>query len=220
MARTRIGRDSDGTGETSELGHDAKPPRGRDGHHRRRPGDAGAECMYKSGGHGATDASATPRDAPVAVSHGSCEAAAALLVSLRFDHAGPMPLDTPVIPLPPTRESMSKRLLVSTGLAAISVGCSGVQSSLDPGGTQAERIAALYWWMAGGASLIWLGVIALAGWCYWTSNGGQSRRRDRALIVGGGVVFPIAVLTALLAYGLAEIPPLVARAPCQVLLWA
>jgi cytochrome c oxidase subunit 2 len=108
---------------------------------------------------------------------------------------------------------MPKRLLVSTGLAALSAGCSGVQSSLDPGGTQAERIAVLYWWMAGGASLIWVGVLALAGWCFWTSNGRQSRRRDRALIVGGGVVFPVAVLTALLAYGLAEIPPLVARAP-------
>jgi cytochrome c oxidase subunit 2 len=94
-----------------------------------------------------------------------------------------------------------------------SAGCTGVQSSLAPGGRQAEQIAELYWWMAGAASFIWVAVIALAAWCVHLSSGTPNRTRDRVLIVGGGVVVPLVVLTALLVYGLRMIPPIVARAP-------
>lgn len=78
-------------------------------------------------------------------------------------------------------------------------------------------MAALYWWMAGGALVIWCAVMVLAVWCVRMSSGAPNRMRDRALIVGGGVVVPVVVLTGLLSYGLMMIPPLVARAPQESL---
>jgi cytochrome c oxidase subunit 2 len=92
-------------------------------------------------------------------------------------------------------------------------GCSGVQSALAPGGRQAADIAGLYWWMAIGSLIVWLGVVAVAVWCVRWSSGVPDRRRDRALIIGGGTIIPLIVLTVLLTYGLIAIPPLVARAP-------
>jgi cytochrome c oxidase subunit 2 len=96
-------------------------------------------------------------------------------------------------------------------------GCSGIQSSLDPAGVEAERIARLYWWMAAGALAIWALVVALAVYYGRPHAPSPSRYRDRALILGAGVAFPVIVLAALLAYGLAMLPPLVARAPAGAL---
>jgi cytochrome c oxidase subunit 2 len=56
-------------------------------------------------------------------------------------------------------------------------------------------------------------VLALALYCARYASGTPNRRRDRALIVGGGVLVPVTVLTVLLVYGLLMLPPLVARAP-------
>jgi cytochrome c oxidase subunit 2 len=106
-----------------------------------------------------------------------------------------------------------RRPFVAVLLAAAGPGCSGAQSALDAAGREAEQIAALYWWMAWGALFIWVAVVALAVWCLRYASGRPNRRRDRLLIVGAGVVVPVAVLTGLLAYGLVMIPPLVARAP-------
>jgi cytochrome c oxidase subunit 2 len=92
-----------------------------------------------------------------------------------------------------------------------------VQSALAPGGEPAAGIAQLTWWLWGGAAIIWIAVIGLALWCVRVGDGRSSRRRDRALIIGGGVIVPIVVLTILLAYGLMMIPPLVARAPADAL---
>lgn len=41
-------------------------------------------------------------------------------------------------------------------------GCEGIQSTLAPAGKGAEQIAMLFWWMAGGAVIIWTVVICLA----------------------------------------------------------
>ena len=92
-------------------------------------------------------------------------------------------------------------------------GCSGVQSSLAPAGREADRIAGIFWLMSGGALLVWVAVIALAIYCARLHSEGPNRRRDRILIIGAGVVVPTMVLTALLVYGLAMLPGLVARAP-------
>jgi cytochrome c oxidase subunit 2 len=97
--------------------------------------------------------------------------------------------------------------------AASHVGCSGVQSALSPAGEGAEDIARLFWWMTGGSLLVWIGVVALAFYYFAHPANGRNRRRDRLLIVGGGVVLPVLVLTVLLVFGLAMIPPTVARAP-------
>jgi cytochrome c oxidase subunit 2 len=108
---------------------------------------------------------------------------------------------------------MRRALLILAASTIALAGCSGVQSSLAPAGQEAERIAILYWWMAVPALIIWVAVIALAMYYARPHEPSASRTRDRWLIVGSGVVFPIIVLTVLLGYGLAMLPPLVARAP-------
>jgi cytochrome c oxidase subunit II len=96
---------------------------------------------------------------------------------------------------------------------AAAAGCAGVQSSLAPAGREAGRIAALFWWMAGGALVVWLAVLALTIYCLRTRAETWTRRAGALLIVGGGVIFPTVMLTVLLVFGLAMLPPLVARAP-------
>jgi cytochrome c oxidase subunit 2 len=108
------------------------------------------------------------------------------------------------------------RRVLTWGLCASACGisgCSGVQSSLAPAGRDAERIATLFWWMTGGALVVWALVVALA--LYLERRGGNpvNRRRNSTLVIGGGVVVPTVVLTVLLAYGLAMLPSTVARAP-------
>ncbi|HEX6316246.1 MAG TPA: cytochrome c oxidase subunit II [Gemmatimonadaceae bacterium] len=99
------------------------------------------------------------------------------------------------------------------GALLIATGCTGVQSALAPAGTDATRIAGLFWWMTGGAAVVWLFVIGLAAYYVRHAAGQRNHRRDRWLIIGGGVVFPTVTLTVLLIFGLAMIPPTVARAP-------
>lgn len=98
-------------------------------------------------------------------------------------------------------------------LACCASGCAGEQSALQPAGEEATRLAQLFWWMTGGALVIWAGVVGLALYYGRPHDEAPNPRRDRWLIVGTGVVFPTVVLTALLAYGLRMLPPLVARAP-------
>lgn len=100
--------------------------------------------------------------------------------------------------------------LVTFGFAA---GCTGVQSALDPAGDEAARIALLFWVMTGGALVIWAGVVTLAWYYGRPHEASESRTRDRWLIVGTGVIFPVVVLTMLLAWGLRMLLPLVSRAP-------
>lgn len=92
-------------------------------------------------------------------------------------------------------------------------GCSGVQSSLDPAGDGAQRIAEIFWWMAGGATAVWL----LVGWLAWSAMRGRvakhTERQARLYIIGGGAIFPTVVLAVLLTYGLGQMPPLLAPAP-------
>lgn len=86
------------------------------------------------------------------------------------------------------------------------------QSALDPAGTAAERIAELFGWMAAGAVVIWLAVVIL--FLYTLSRERQhSPRAASALIVGGGVIFPIVVLTGVLMVALSLLPDLLARPP-------
>lgn len=97
----------------------------------------------------------------------------------------------------------------AAALLALAAACAGPQSALDTAGRDAEAIARLWWWMAGGAALVWAGVGALILYAAWA----RPRRehdpgRAYRLIVGGGAVFPVVVLTALLVYGLWMMPGL------------
>lgn len=92
-------------------------------------------------------------------------------------------------------------------------GCGGPQSALDPAGQGAERIAVLFWWMAAGALLIWLIVVALLLFSYWAQPEPHNQRKAKILIIGGGALVPTLVLAVLLAFGLAELPRLLASPP-------
>jgi cytochrome c oxidase subunit 2 len=90
---------------------------------------------------------------------------------------------------------------------------SAVASALSPASAEAARLTSLFWWMAGGSIVIWIGVILLTLYCTRAGSGPHAERRNQLLIVGGGVVFPTLVLAILLSYGLSMLPALVARAP-------
>ncbi|MCA9117868.1 MAG: cytochrome c oxidase subunit II [Planctomycetaceae bacterium] len=98
------------------------------------------------------------------------------------------------------------------GAMFLLAGCDGVQSALYPAGTGSDRIAELFYWMTGGAVLIWLAVVALGSYCL-RATPPMERRRAAILVIGGGVIFPTVVLTALLIYGLAMLPGLLQPAP-------
>ena len=102
-------------------------------------------------------------------------------------------------------------LCVLVGISQL-VGCEGAQSSLDPAGHGAEKIADLFWWMAGGAAMIWTAVIGLALYSMYVAPGRQSRHASW-LIIGGGALVPTVVLAILLVYGLAMMPAMLAPAP-------
>jgi cytochrome c oxidase subunit 2 len=104
------------------------------------------------------------------------------------------------------------RWVMSTG-ALLLAGCGGPQSALDPAGRGAERIAGLFWWMASGSVLIWLAVIGLAFYAIRVRPEAHSHRQSQLMIIGGGAIIPTVVLSGLLVYGLALMPPLLAPAP-------
>jgi cytochrome c oxidase subunit 2 len=103
--------------------------------------------------------------------------------------------------------------LVTAGLLVGFVSCDGPQSALDPAGRAAEQIARLFWIMAIGAALVWLAMALLAIYAIRGASTAKEKRLAKLLIIGGGAVFPTAILTALLVYGLAMMPNLLARAP-------
>ena len=79
-------------------------------------------------------------------------------------------------------------------------GCTGVQSILAPSGSAAREIAMLWWVMAAGAAIIFILVLGTALYALRTDPERHGRRAQYVLILGGGVVLPVIVLTALLSY--------------------
>lgn len=116
-------------------------------------------------------------------------------------------------------QSVRRPWLASLFVAAVLAlsSCGGVQSTLVPAGREAERIAALFWWMTAGALLVWAAIISIALHYFRRSSrlsvAQRNHRRDRTLIIGGGVLVPTIALTGLLVYGLAMLPGAVSRAP-------
>jgi cytochrome c oxidase subunit II len=92
------------------------------------------------------------------------------------------------------------------------VGCRGPQSTLDPAGEGASEIAALFWAMAAGAVIVWLGVAGLTVYAVRARKDIDRQKQASRLILAGAIT-PAVVLAALLAYGLQILPRMIAPAP-------
>ncbi len=101
--------------------------------------------------------------------------------------------------------SPSLRGLVPAAMAAgallAATACSGPQSALDPAGPAAASIATIWWWMLGGAVLVWALVLALLVRALLRGENTRALARPQRLIVAGGLVLPTVVLAALLVFG-------------------
>jgi cytochrome c oxidase subunit 2 len=90
---------------------------------------------------------------------------------------------------------------MACGLSA----CGGPQSALVSAGRDAARIADLFNVMTIGTLLTWTVVVAIAIYAIRVGES-HSQRAANLLIIGGGVVAPIIVLGALIAYGMPILP--------------
>ncbi|HEX2198289.1 MAG TPA: cytochrome c oxidase subunit II [Burkholderiales bacterium] len=80
----------------------------------------------------------------------------------------------------------------------------GIQSTLNPQGPDAAIIAEMSWVLFAGATAIFLAVMGLAAYAVFASRARTQRLSPRLLVVGGGIVFPVVTLFALLVYSLAR----------------
>jgi cytochrome c oxidase subunit 2 len=87
-------------------------------------------------------------------------------------------------------------------------GCSGAQSALDPAGEEARIVAALFWWMLGGAGLLWLAVMSIALFATRRRAQPWSERAASRFILVCGAILPTMVLAVLLVFGLRMMPAL------------
>lgn len=94
----------------------------------------------------------------------------------------------------------TRPLLFSAILVAVQ-GCAGIQSALDPAGSQAHRVAALTWLLTGICGAVLLIVCALTLVALYGPEPWRLRLSGEASVIGGGIVFPVVVLTGLLAVG-------------------
>ena len=87
------------------------------------------------------------------------------------------------------------------GCALLTTSCDGVQSTLAPAGPEAERIALLFWALTIFCTAVLIGVIILAAFAMFGERGRQRWLGREAVVIGGGIVFPVVVLSVLLVYG-------------------
>tara|TARA_R110000850_G_scaffold32606_4_gene89769 strand:- start:1883 stop:2548 length:666 start_codon:yes stop_codon:yes gene_type:complete len=107
-------------------------------------------------------------------------------------------------------------MIAGTTLSLL-IGCSGDLSVVDPAGPAARVIATLWWVMFIGAGLILALVVALViGAFRVRRTEGDAARDEKVWIIGLGLCFSIAVLTALLAYGLVAGERLMPRVAADV----
>lgn len=78
----------------------------------------------------------------------------------------------------------------------------GIQSALDPKGIDAAQIMKLTWVMTVGGGIIFVFVMILVLLALFGPPGLRESLSKRGWIIGGGIVFPLVVLTGLLVYSL------------------
>lgn len=84
--------------------------------------------------------------------------------------------------------------------------CGGPQSALDPAGRDAAQLYGLFVVMVVGAVVIWTALMGLFVYVTRIRIGHLSRRWAEGVIIGGGIVFPLVALIALLSYALPMMP--------------
>ncbi|WP_051469514.1 cytochrome c oxidase subunit II [Chelativorans sp. J32] len=80
--------------------------------------------------------------------------------------------------------------------------CSGVQSALSPRGVEALRIDPLFWTSAAVGLAVTLMVVILVAAALYGPPRWRERLSGDRMLIGGGIVLPIIVLTGLFTYGL------------------
>ncbi|MCJ9752765.1 cytochrome c oxidase subunit II [Neorhizobium sp. BETTINA12A] len=83
--------------------------------------------------------------------------------------------------------------------------CSGVQSALDPAGSEASAVATLFFVMLTGGAVIWAGVVGLLFHAA-RKRRTYSEKGAGQLILWGGTVLPSVILAALLSYAVWLMP--------------
>lgn len=107
-----------------------------------------------------------------------------------------------------TRISSPGRAIALSAACLPLASCSGIQSALDPAGEEAGQVATLFWAMVIGGLVIWAFMVTLSLYASRWKRRPISEEAAGRLILWGGVAFPVAVLTALLAYALWLMPSL------------
>ncbi len=92
-------------------------------------------------------------------------------------------------------------VLVASGVALAS-GCAGVQSALQPAGREAAEVNQLFITVTVVSIVVTALVLIAMALAMWGPECWRSRLGKDWLVIGGGIVFPGIVLSALLAYGL------------------
>lgn len=113
-------------------------------------------------------------------------------------------------PPPRARAAIGRAAAAALALPA-AVGCSGVQTVLDPVGVQAGRIARISWVLFVGGSAIFALVMALAGLAVFAPPRWRGWMASRRFAFLGGVALPAATLLALLVWTLGVSNALVAN---------
>lgn len=85
-------------------------------------------------------------------------------------------------------------------------GCAGPQSALEPAGREATEVAELFWVMTAGAAVIWTAVMAILLFALLSRRHARGERTASVTVWTGGIIFPVVVLTALLAWSLPLMP--------------
>lgn len=93
------------------------------------------------------------------------------------------------------------RVAILCLMALLCGGCSGVQSTLDPAGTESERVSVLFWVMTWLFTAIFLLMVALFAIAILARPGLRARLAQERWIIVGGILFPMSVTAALLVYG-------------------
>lgn len=91
-------------------------------------------------------------------------------------------------------------------LLTVLASCGGQQSSLNSAGQDASAILTLFWVMLAGAIVLWLVVNGAFYYISRIAPGRFDQRYARHLLIGGGIILPTFVLTALLVWGLSILP--------------